>query len=470
MLRPAFRPIPRQTRAALVRLLSDEVGGTVRLPGSKSLTNRALLLAGIARGASRVENVLDCDDSRYMLAALEQLGLSVVIRDAERVAGALTVEIEGDGGPYPARRGEFHLGNAGTTTRFLTGTLSASGGQYVVDGSERMRERPIDDLVRALASLGADIRAPSGCPPVSIGPGRLRGGDVRMSGRVSSQFISSVLMASTLADAPVSLRISGDLVSRPYVDLTLDALEAFGCEVETRQDRYDGAPIYRVRSEAPRGSSYFVEGDASTASYFFAVAAITHATVRVEGVGRATHQGDVRCADVLAEMGCRVTKEEDAITVTGGPLHGVDCDGGDFPDVMPTLAVVAAFARGRTRLRGVAHLRHKESDRIAAVVGELARLGVDARELADGLEVRGVQGLRRDPLHGAEIRTWGDHRIAMAFSIAALAVPEVRILDPEVVTKSFPGFFHALASLGADISFVGHDGRETAVEVPGGSR
>jgi len=250
------------------------------------------------------------------------------------------------------------------------------------------------------------------------------------------------------------VRIVGALVSSPYVELTLNVMNDFGAKAWLDNGRGDGHPLFGVvAGRGYRARDYFVEGDASTASYFYAAAAITGDTVRVEGVGRETAQGDLRCADVLAEMGCRVKKEADAVTVTGAGslLHGVDCDCSDMPDSVPTLAVVGAFARGRTRLRGVPHLRHKESDRIASVASELAKLGVTVREQRDGLEIEGTAGV--DDLHGAEIDSWGDHRIAMAFSVAGLLVPGVVIRDPVVVHKSFPGFFHALASIGGRSTF-----------------
>lgn len=452
------RPIPETAVALEIEPRGSQIGGTVCLPGSKSLTNRALLIAGLASGHSRLTNVLACDDSLYMIDALRSLGVEVR-EDPEAPLDSPTpvvrVRRSDGGGAFPVKRGDFYLGNAGTTTRFLTAALAASGGTYRVDGDERMRKRPIADLVRALNELGADVRAPSGCPPVEIHPGRWEGGDVDMSGRVSSQFISAVLLAAPLASNPVRIRIRGELVSRPYLDLTVEGMRRFGAWVRLDEKTPDGLPVFYVDPRRRyRSQLHTVEGDASAASYFFAAAAVTGATVRVEGVGKESAQGDLRAADVLAEMGCRVTKERDALQVVGADLlQSVDCDCSDMPDVVPTLAIAALFARGRSRLRGVPHLRYKESDRIASVATELRKLGGRVRELDDGLEIDGSLGPRGVDLHGATIDTWNDHRIAMAFSVAALVIPGVSIRDPHVVSKSFPGFFQALAAIGARVKF-----------------
>jgi 3-phosphoshikimate 1-carboxyvinyltransferase len=446
--------IPPEAEAARVSPLAAG-GGTVRLPGSKSITNRALLMASLARGSTTLRNPLDCDDSRYLTGALARLGVEV------KPFADGSVIILGAGGPYAVREGDFQLGNAGTALRFLTAALAATGGRYTVDGDRRMRERPIADLVRALSSLGADIHAPTGCPPVRIGPRPLVGGRVDIPGSTSSQFISAILMAAPLAERRVEVRVTGELVSRPYIDLTIQGMREFGAKVFADDRRADGQPVFEVVPGRPyRGREYIIEGDASTASYFYAAAALSGATVRVEGVGKESPQGDARAADVLAAMGCRVKKERDAITVAGGGglLRKVDWNCSDIPDVVPTLAVVALFAHGRTRLRGVAHLRHKESDRIASVASELRKLGGQVRELPDGLEIEGSLGPGPSALREAVIDPWGDHRVAMAFAVAGLAVPGITIRDPQVVAKSFPGFFGALRSIGARVEFLAKGG------------
>jgi 3-phosphoshikimate 1-carboxyvinyltransferase len=442
--------VPPEAEAVRIHPVGT-IRGVVRVPGSKSITNRALLMASLAQGPSVIRNALDCDDSRYLAAALVQLGVEVSRSEEDG-----TLRVVGAGGPYPVREAEFSLGNAGTALRFLTAALSACGGNYVVDGDQRMRERPIGDLVKALASLGADVSAPTGCPPVTVGPRPFLGGRVDIPGSTSSQFISAILMAAPLAQRPVQLRVTGEVVSRPYVDLTLAGMRDFGAKAYADDKRADGQPFFEVvPARGYRGRSYLVEGDASAASYFYAAAAITGSTLRVEGVGKESQQGDSRCADVLAAMGCRVKKERDAITVTGGGLlRSVDWNCSDIPDVVPTLAVVALFAHGRTRLRGVAHLRHKESDRIASMASELRKLGGKVKELRDGLEIEGTLGSQPSSLQGAVIDPWGDHRVAMAFAVAGLVVPGIVIGQPQVVEKSYPEFFEALQAQGARVEFL----------------
>lgn len=426
------------------------IQGTVRLPGSKSITNRALLVAALARGESVLENALFCDDSRYLCLALGRLGVEVHEDPAAR-----EIRLTGTGGAFPVLEGEFFLGNAGTSTRFLTAALTLFPGRYVVNGDERMQQRPIGDLVRALRELGADVEAPTGCPPVIIGASSgedrrrrvLAGGSVVMSGRTSSQFISAVLMAAPLLNRDTQIVLEGECVSRPYIDITLSVMRQFGARPRADEGRADGRTAFEVPGGSGyRGRSYTVEGDASSASYFLAAAAINGGKVRVEGVGRMSIQGDARFAGVLASMGCHVKQEADAIGLTGDLLHGVDVDCRDMPDIVPTLAVVAMFARGRTRIRNVAHLRYKESDRIAAVATELQKLGARIKELPDGLEVE------ESRLEGCPLETWGDHRLAMAFSLVGLRIPGIEIVGPGVVEKSFPDYFEALGGLGAEVS------------------
>ncbi len=452
--------LPHESRvppdARVVRLSPPpNLGGTVKLPGSKSVTNRALIMASFARGETLLRNVLDCDDSRYLVAALRELG--VPIEDGPEDDA---LRVNGVGGPFPVREGRFFVGNAGTAARFLTAALTAGGGDYVVDGDKRMRQRPIEHLVQALSDLGAEVSAPTGCPPVTIGKQPLLGGRVNVPGSVSSQFISAILMAAPLAPRSIELWVTEDVVSRPYLDLTIEGMQAFGANVRVTHQGYNAQPVFEViAGSGYRGrEEYFVEGDASTASYFYGAAAVSGSSVRVEGVGKESSQGDARCADALAAMGCRVKKERNAVTVTGprppqGILKGIDYNCNEIPDVVPTLAVVALFAHGRTRLRGVAHLRHKESDRIASVASEIRKLGGNVKELADGLEIEGTLGPQPSPLHGATIDTWGDHRIAMALSLAGLEIDGVVLEKPQVVSKSFPEYFGVLQSLGVTVTF-----------------
>ena len=422
------------------------VNGTIALPGSKSITNRALLVAGLARGESVLENALFCDDSRYLCKALRDLGVEV-----EENESASRIRVVGAGGPFPATSGRFFLGNAGTSTRFLTAALTTCPGSFVVDGDTRMRTRPIGELVNALRDLGATIEAPTGCPPVQIGGENgngkvLLGGPVVMGGRTSSQFISAILLAAPLATRDVEIIIEGECVSRPYIDITLGVMKHFDGRSYRDDGRADGRTSFCAAAGGGyQGQSYRVEGDASSASYFLAAAALTGGRVQVEGVGRTSVQGDAQFADVLAKMGCHVKKDEDSIGLSGDILKGIDVDCEDMPDIVPTLAVVALFARGRTRIRNVAHLRYKESDRITSVATELKKLGGRIEELPDGLEIE------ESTLHGGTVETWDDHRLAMAFSVAGLCVPDIVIKDPAVVQKSFPDYFERLQKIGVEV-------------------
>jgi 3-phosphoshikimate 1-carboxyvinyltransferase len=352
------------------------------------------------------------------------------------------------------REAEVFLGNAGTATRFLTAALCLRDGRYTVDGDARMRERPIGDLVRALRDLGADIEAPTGCPPVHIGRSSaagggsgLAGGSVTVPGRISSQFISAILLAAPLARRDVEVLVDGVCVSRPYIDITLEVMRAFGAEVWADDGRADGRTAFRVKAGRGYGGRELrIEGDASTASYFLAAAAVTGGTVRIEGIGKESIQGDARFADLLAQMGCHVKKDLDSIGLTGDRLHGIEADCRDMPDVVPTLAAVALFARGRTRIHNVAHLKFKESDRIASVAAEFRKLGGKVRELPDGLEIE------ESRLHPGTVDPWGDHRIAMASAVVGLGVPGVVIRDPQVVAKSYPEFFEVFRSAGARVA------------------
>ncbi|MDQ7849609.1 MAG: 3-phosphoshikimate 1-carboxyvinyltransferase [Armatimonadota bacterium] len=408
------------------------VHGTVRVPGSKSLTNRALVLGALAEGRTVVQAALFSDDTRLMAGGLRALGFSV---EEEPQAGRFVVW--GAGGRIPARCARVEAGNAGTVARFLTAVAALGSGHYVVDGSPRMRQRPILDLVVALGALGCDAVAPSGCPPVWIRARGLAGGRAAVRSQISSQFLSALLQVAPLAASPVELVVDGPLVAAPYVEMTLGVMAAFGVTVR-REDpaRYLVAP----QRYAPR--SFRVEPDASSASYFFAAAAATGGTVTVPGLGPASLQGDVHFLDVLQAMGCMVEWEEEAVTVRGpSRLHGVDADLANMPDMTMTLAALAPFADGAVRIRGVGHIRHQESDRLEALATELRRLGQEVRLLPDGLEV-----LPR-PVRPAVVETYGDHRMAMAFAVVGLGAAGVAIAGPECVSKTFPEFFSALDAL-----------------------
>jgi 3-phosphoshikimate 1-carboxyvinyltransferase len=412
--------------------------GTVTLPGSKSLSNRVLLLSALAQGETRVENVLDSEDVAVMVAALRALGVAV---RGELADGALVVE--GRGGPLPGGEHALVLGNAGTAMRPLTAALTLGEGTYTLSGAPRMHQRPIGDLVDALRDLGAriDYLEASGCPPLRLEAHGLGGGTVSISGTTSSQFVTALLMAAPYARDAVTVRIADRLVSQPYVQMTIALMARFGVGVEHKDYWLFHVPAgQRYRSPG----RVLVEGDASSASYFLAGAAITGGRVRVRGCGSDSLQGDARFADVLERMGARVRWEPEAIEVEGSgrPLRGIEADLEDMPDAAMTLAVAALFAQGPTVLRGIANWRVKETDRLAAVATELEKLGARTETGADSLTVHPPASLRP-----ASIATYDDHRMAMAFSLAACGGVPVIVQDPGCVSKTFPTYYEVLASL-----------------------
>ncbi len=422
--------------------VTGPVDARVEAPPSKSLTQRALVAAALAGGRSVLRDPLLSDDSRHLIAALGAVGIETRVVGGP---GSSSVEVHGRGGAIPAERARLDVGNAGTTMRFLTAVLSLGRGSYEIDGNERMRRRPIGDLLDALRALGASAEAirGNGFPPVRVGGRGIAGGSATMPGSKSSQFLSAILMASPAAAGTVEVSVEGDMVSGPYVDLTIRTMARFGVSVEPDHPGPAARRFVVPHGQAYRARTLTIEGDYSSASYFFAAAAVTGGRVRVENLDPGSAQGDARLLDLLEQAGCRVVREAAAITVEGpGTLRGIDADLGAMPDVAPTLAVVALFAGGDTRIRGVPHLRLKESDRIAALAAEIARLGGEATAEEDGLTIR------PRPLRGARIETYGDHRMAMAFAIAGLRVPGVVISDPACVTKSFPDFWDRLDRLG----------------------
>ena len=415
------------------------ISGTVTLPGSKSLSNRMLLLAALAQGTTSLENVLDSADVAVMVAALRQLGVAV---QGELRTGRLRVQ--GCGGPLPVAGGEqaLHLGNAGTAMRPLTAVLTLGEGTVTLSGVPRMHERPIGDLVEALRTLGAQVTCleREGYPPLRIAAHGLPGGEVGIRGTTSSQYVTALLLAAPYAQAPVTVRIVERLVSVPYVAMTIALMERFGVRVERedwRRFHVPGGQRYRSPGRA------LVEGDASSASYFLAGAAVSGGAVRVQGCGTDSLQGDARFAQVLERMGAQVRWEPAAIEVSGGrPLHGIDADLQDLPDAAMTLAVAALFAQGPTTLRGIANWRVKETDRMAAVSAELHKLGARTEVGADHLVVHPPPRLQP-----ARIATYDDHRMAMAFSLAACGGVAVTIEEPGCVAKTFPDYFAVLARL-----------------------
>lgn len=412
------------------------VSGWVRVPGSKSITNRALICAAMAHGRSHLTGVLESEDTEVMVQAWQSLGLNL---EWNRVACEL--RIDGCSGQPPIRRADLHIANSGTSIRFLTAALAATHGEYSLDGVPRMRERPIGDLLDGLRSWGADVRSINetrgDCPPVLLKAAGLRGGPASVRGEVSSQFLSGMLMAAPYCASDVELTVVGELVSKPYVAMTLEVMRSFGVKLEAHG-------YQRFHIPAPqryRGIEYAIEPDASAASYFLAAAAITGGTVRVLGLSKQSLQGDVGFAQVLEQMGCTVQWGKDYIEVSGQAERGVDIDMNAISDTVQTLSVVALFAKGPTTIRGVAHNRHKETDRIGDLATELRRLGADVDEQPDGLIIHPRS------LKGCDLATYRDHRMAMSLALAGLMVPGVRILDPGCTGKTYPKFFEDLGSL-----------------------
>lgn len=426
--------------------------GTVTLPGSKSLSNRCLLLAALSSGTTRVENLLESDDIRYMLEALDTLHVPVE-RDSN--GDATSVSVTGQDGPInsptPNDVIELFLGNAGTAMRPLAAALCMGNGKFILDGVPRMRERPIADLIDGLQQLGADVTcvAETGCPPVTINANGLQGGSASISGKMSSQFLSSLLMASPAVEGDVTITIKDELISAPYVSLTIGLMKKFGVNVIIEGDM-DGTPSFIIKADEKYVSpnSILVEGDASSASYFLAGAAITGGTVTVRGCGSESVQGDVAFANVMEQMGATVTWAPESITITRDPsvkLKGVDVDCGKIPDAAMTLAVAALFAEGPTTIRNVYSWRLKETERMKAIVAECTKLGATVEEFEDYCIIHPPKdNVVND---NVVIETYDDHRMAMTFSLAACGGVDVIIDDPGCTAKTFPTYFDMLGSI-----------------------
>lgn len=419
--------------------IDHPIDAVVQVPGSKSITNRALLVAALADGESELTGALYSDDTKYMAEALNVLGVVVESDEAnERFI------VHGGGGTFTAESADLFIGNSGTTARFLTAALPLGRGTYRLDGVPRMRQRPIGPLLQAMRDLGADVESElgTGCPPVVVRANGLPGGRTRMAGDESSQFFTALLLSGPYAANGVEIEVLGDLVSKPYLPMTAAVMAAFGVTAEI--DEVNWRTLAVRPGQRYRGRAYRIEPDASSASYFFAAAAVTGGRVRLEGLGSTSTQGDLRFIDVLAAMGAEVREEKDAVEVigpTGGRLRGGEFDMAHISDTAQTLAAIAPFADGPVTIRGVAHNRLKETDRIAAVTNELRRLGQDVDEFEDGLTI-----VPR-PVTPVDVDTYDDHRIAMSFAITALRAPGIRLRDPGCVAKTFPDFFDRLAAL-----------------------
>ncbi|OOF83390.1 3-phosphoshikimate 1-carboxyvinyltransferase [Rodentibacter ratti] len=411
------------------------VEGTINLPGSKSLSNRALLLAALAKGTTKVTNLLDSDDIRHMLNALKALGVNYQLSEDKTVC-----EIEGLGGAFNVQGGlSLFLGNAGTAMRPLSAALCLKGeseGEVILTGEPRMKERPIQHLVDALHQAGADIRylENEGYPPLAIRNRGIKGGKIKIDGSISSQFLTALLMTSPLSENDVEIEVIGELVSKPYIDITLAMMKDFGINVENHE--YKTFHIKGNQSYFSPGT-YLVEGDASSASYFLAAAAIK-GKVKITGIGKNSIQGDRLFAEVLEKMGTKVTWGDYFIQVEKSTLHGIDMDMNHIPDAAMTIATTALFAEGETTIRNIYNWRVKETDRLTAMATELRKIGAEVEEGEDFIR---ITPLPLNKFQHASIATYNDHRMAMCFSLIALSDTPVTILDPQCTAKTFPTFF-----------------------------
>jgi len=405
---------------------------TVEVPGSKSLTQRALIAAALADGKSLIRHALMAEDTVYLIGGLKNLGASI-----EPVAEGFVVN--GTGGAIAHTGHEIFLGNNGTALRFLTALVCLGRGKYILTGEKRLCERPVGPLVGALQEMGVDIVCRNNCPPVEILANGLKGGSITLSNIESSQYVSALLLCGPYTSKGIALTLEGHIVSSPYIDLTIRVMSDFGANIiRTGKHQYIVGTQHMYE-----GCDYDVEGDASSASYFFLAAALLKNKIRVTGVCLQSAQGDIHLLDILEKLGCRVESGKNWIEVTGCDLVAGDLtfDLGGMPDMVPTIGVLAAFRQGRTVITDVAHLRIKESNRLAAMVNELTRIGINASELPDGLVIEGGTA------HAANIETYNDHRIAMSFAVASLVTPGIAIADKKCVDKSFPGFWQELAKI-----------------------
>jgi len=415
----------------------NKIDGEVHLPGSKSLSNRALLLAALAEGTTQITNLLESDDTRHMLNALKQLGIAYTLSEDKTKC-----TVVGNGGALSSDEMQtLFLGNAGTAMRPLCAALCLGKGSYILTGEPRMKERPIGHLVDALLQAGAKITylENEGYPPLRIDAEGLKGTEVKIDGSISSQFLTALLLASPLAQSDMKITIIGELVSKPYIDITLDIMKKFGVDVVN--DSYKtftikGGQSYRAVE------SFMVEGDASSASYFMAAAAIKGGRVKVTGIGKNSIQGDIHFADVLEKMGAKVTWGDDFISVSRGELNAIDMDFNHIPDAAMTIATTALFAKGTTTLRNIYNWRVKETDRLFAMATELRKVGAKVVEGEDYLQITPPKELKH-----AQIDTYDDHRMAMCFSLLALDPASVTINDPECTAKTFPTYFEVLQSI-----------------------
>ena len=410
----------------------ETIATNVAVPGSKSLTQRALIAAALAEGNSFIRHALIAEDTLHLISGLQALGAEIESADG----GYL---VSGTGGILKNSGKEIFLGYNGTALRFLTAMVCLGRGKYVLTGEKRLCERPVGALAGALQSMDVDISCRNNCPPVEIKANGLIGGKITLKDIESSQYVSALLLCAPYTARGIELSLQGNIASAPYIDLTISVMKDFGANIlKTGQNQYsvNTGNLYS-------GREYQVEGDASSASYFFLAAALLNKAIRVSGISRQSKQGDIRLLDIFEELGCKVLAGENWVEVTGADLveGNFTFDLNDMPDMVPTLAMLAAFRKGRTLITNVAHLRIKESNRLAAMATELNRIGIEAAELPDGLMIEGGRPMV------ASIQTYNDHRIAMSFAIASLAVPGIEISDKKCVDKSFPDFWKELKKI-----------------------
>jgi len=404
----------------------------INVPGSKSYTHRMLIAAALSDGVCVLKNCLKSEDTQLTRNSLMKLGIRIDdLGD--------TTEVHGSKGNFQAYANPIYLGNSGTSMRLLTPLVSLGKGTYTLVGSERMHERPIQDLLVSMNQMGipASSIKGNGCPPIEVIGSRIKGGTIHLNCKMSSQYLSALLLVAPFSESTLEIQITEGPVSKPYIDMTVDVMSKFNVRVES--DSYErftveGGQVYRP-------GQHSVEPDSSQAGYFWAAAAVTGSTVKVMGIKSGSRQGDIHFAETLGKMGCVLQKQDDGVAVTGGQLSGIEVDMEDMPDMVPTLAVVAAFAEETTVIRNVAHLKAKECDRIDAVIRELSKLGVEAEWTNTDLIIKGGW------THGAEIDTYNDHRIAMSFAIAGLKIPGIAIRDESCVKKSFPEFWNVFKSM-----------------------
>lgn len=410
------------------------IDAVIRVPGSKSYTQRALITSALAGGKSIIKDALISEDTEHLIKALCLLGANIANEGNDLV-------VKGTGGKPSTPSSALYLGNNGTGFRFLIGTVSLGHGTFVLDGNSRMRQRPIQPLVDALNRIGVKARCieGNGCPPVEVRASGLSGGKTSLAEGLSSQYVSSLLLAAPYAEKDIEIKIRGSIPSWPYIKLTLDVMARFGVEVSVLEER-----VFHIKvPQAYQPREYVIEGDLSSATYFMAAAAIIGRTIKISNVNPDSLQGDLRFLEILETMGCKVSTSGGRVGITG-PLSNhedLSFDLNDVPDMVPALAVVAAFRKGKTALKNISHLRVKESDRVAALTKELIKIGAKVEEKTDAMIVQGIAS------RGAEIDCYSDHRIAMSFAVAGLAIDGISIKDPDCVKKSFPDFWEKLEAL-----------------------